>query len=134
MNKNIYKSIWAVFAGFAVVAILSVITDMILEKFGVFPPQSNPEAYLTWMLALALVYRSIYTLVGGYVTARLAPHSPMKHVFNLIILGTAGGLFGLLSNWNLGNHWYPIALVITGPFFIWIGGKIYNKKTLIINI
>jgi hypothetical protein len=30
---------------------------------------------------LALSYRILYTVIGGYITASLAPHSAMRHVF-----------------------------------------------------
>ena len=31
------------------------------------------------LFLLATVYRSLYAVAGSYVTARLAPHRPMKH-------------------------------------------------------
>lgn len=127
MSKNIFKSIGAVLAGFIAVAILSVATDAILEAMGVLPPSTHPEAALPWMLVLALVYRSIYTIMGGYITAKLAPTSPMKHVIALMVLGGFGGIAGVVGGWSLGNHWYPIALAVTGPVFVWVGGKLKTK-------
>lgn len=126
MNKTIFKSIGSVVAGFASVAVLSIATDFVLELLSIFPPQTNPSAYVTWMLALALFYRSIYTVVGGYVTAKLAPQNPMRHIYVLMILGGLGGIAGAISGWNLGNHWYQLSLAITGPLFVWIGGKMYK--------
>ena len=38
MNKEIFKSIGAVLAGFITVFVLSVATDFVLETMGVFPP------------------------------------------------------------------------------------------------
>jgi hypothetical protein len=35
---------------------------------------------------LALVYRTVYGILGGYVTARLAPRAPMRHA---LILGAS---------------------------------------------
>ncbi|MCL5775092.1 MAG: hypothetical protein M1333_02675 [Patescibacteria group bacterium] len=118
------KSIWAVVAGFLAVVVLSVVTDTLLEKFGVFPPVTNPGAYVTWMLALALVYRSLYTILGGYVTAALAPMNPMKHIYVSMVLGAIGGVGGAVAGWHLGNHWYPVALAVSGPVFVWVGGKL----------
>ena len=129
MKKNLFKSFVAIILGFFVVAILSIVTDSILEKLKVFPPQSNPEAYVTWMLALTLFYRSIYTIIGGYITAKLSPNHPMRHVIILMIIGGIGGVAGAINGWNLGNHWYPVSLAITGPIFVWIGGKLNIKKS-----
>ncbi|KND47640.1 MAG: hypothetical protein AB201_01755 [Parcubacteria bacterium C7867-006] len=128
MNKNIFKSIGSVIVGFVSVAFLSIATDVVLEKFGVFPSSADSGSYVTWMLALALFYRSIYTVVGGYVTARLAPANPIKHVYVLMILGGIGGVAGAVSGWSLGNHWYPVALAVSGPLFVWFGGKFFLRS------
>src|SRR5690606_25950597 len=123
MNKNIFKSIWAVVAGFVSIVILSVATDFVFKTLGVFPQQ---ELFAAWMLGIALVYRSVFTVVGGYVTARLAPQNPMRHVYVLMALGFVGSVVGVIAGWNLGNQWYPIALAITGPLFVWVGGRLYK--------
>ncbi len=128
--KNVFKSIGAVVAGFLSVVILSVATDFLLETLGIFPPQTNPGAYVTWMLVFALFYRSVYALVGGYVTARLAPGRAMRHVVVLGVLGIAGGTAGVIAGWSLGAHWYPIALAVSAFPLTWFGGKMYTKKEL----
>jgi len=127
MAKTTLKSIGAVVAGFAVVAVLSVATDAILESLGILPPQTDPGAYMPWMLSLALLYRSLYTVVGGYVTAWLAPTNAQQHIYALMVLGGIGGVAGAISGWSLGNHWYPVTLAITGPLFVWLGGKLRTK-------
>jgi hypothetical protein len=124
MNKKTLKSIGAVIAGFATVAILSVATDAVLEGMHILPPQTQPQAYDSWMLLLALAYRSVYAVVGGYVTAALAPSKPMKHVKILAILGTVGGILGVVAGWNLSEHWYPIALAVTAFPLVWFGGTL----------
>jgi hypothetical protein len=121
------KSIGAVVAGFLTVVLLSVVTDAILEKTGVLPPVSGAP-YVTWMLLLALAYRSVFTVAGGYVTARLAPDRPMRLVTILGILGTIGGIAGVVGGWNLSAHWYPIALAIGAFPCVWLGGKLGAKR------
>lgn len=119
---NIIKSIGAVLAGFITVALLSVATDALLETVGVFPPVSSTGLFVTWMLALALIYRSIYTVLGGYITARMAPQNPKRHVLALALLGFVAGVAGAVAGWDLSQHWYPVALAVTGPLFVWLGG------------
>jgi hypothetical protein len=118
------KSILAVVAGFIVIAALSIITDTILEAVRVFPPLTEKSA--DWMLVLALVYRCFYSILGGYVVARLAPSKPMKHVIILIILGTIVGTLGAVANWDksLGQEWYPVLLVVLSIPAVWWGGKL----------
>ena len=126
MNKNMAKTIWAVFAGFLTVVILSVGTDSILEKLGIFPPPDQ-GLFITWMLVLALIYRCVYTVAGGYVTAWLAPDRPMRHAIILGIIGTVAATIGVVVGWNLSQHWYPISLVVTALPCTWVGGKLKTK-------
>src|SRR5262245_36226102 len=106
------KSAGAVVAGFLTVVVLSMGTDWVLETIGIFPPASDAGLYVTWMLALALTYRTVYTVLGGFVTAWLAPERPMRLVHILAVLGTIGGVAGVVAGWNLSAHWYPIALAV----------------------
>ncbi len=46
---------------------------------------------------LALTYRSVFTFIGGYVTARLAPHSPMRHVLVGCGIGLVLGSLGVVA-------------------------------------
>jgi hypothetical protein len=122
------KSIWAVVAGFLTVVVLSMGTDKVLEATGIFPPPSEMGLFVTWMLAFALLYRTIYTVLGGYVTAWLAPQNPMKHVWILAIFGQIGGIMGVVAGWNLSAHWYPIALAVLAIPSVWLGGWLRTRK------
>lgn len=131
MNKSAVKSIGAVLAGFLTVAVLSIVTDAILEKTGIFPSYESQMQFGSpvWLLVTALIYRSIYTLIGGFVTAKLSPVKPMRQVIILGIIGTIAATAGIIGGWKLGNQWYPIALAVTGFPLIWLGGKLsLNKK------
>lgn len=122
------KSILAVLAGFLTVVVLSIGTDTILEQTGIFPPIAE-GLFITWMLALALFYRTLFTILGGYVTAWLAPQNSMKHVWALAILGQIGGIAGVFAGWNLSAHWYPIALAVFAIPSVWLGGYLRTRKT-----
>ena len=117
------KSVWSVVAGFLTVVILSTLTDFVLESLKIFTPIGQ-GVMATWMLVVAFIYRSIYTILGGYITARLAPNRPMRHAIILGIVGIAAGLVGVVVGWNLSEHWYPIALVVFALPCTWLGGKL----------
>ena len=74
----------------------------------------------------ATVYRTIYGVIGSYLTARLAPYRPMWHAMMGAIIGMILGSLGAAATWNkdLGPHWYTIALVVTGIPCAWVGGRI----------
>ena len=125
--SSLLRSIGSVLAGFMTVFALSVGTDMVMESSGILPPPTQPEAYLPWMLALALAYRTAITVFGGWVTAKLAPSPKMTHVMVLGIIGTIGGVAGIFAGWQYGNHWYPIALAVLAYPSVWLGGKLSLK-------
>ena len=128
MNKETFKSIGAILAGFITVFVLSVVTDLVLEKIGFFPPTTEPESYTWWMLLIALIYRSIYSVAGFYLTAKLAPNRPMRHAIILGVIGTVFAALGAIANWNLSANWYPILLVLVTLPCAWLGGKLAEMK------
>jgi hypothetical protein len=128
MNKNLVRSVVAVLGAFMVVAVLSVATDAVLEGAGLFPPATQPGAYTAIMLWLALAYRSLFTFIGGYCAAWWAPTSRMRHVHALMIVGGLAGVAGAIYGWQYGNHWYPVLLAVTGPVFVWMGGRYHQSR------
>lgn len=124
-----WRGIGAIVAGFFTVFLLSLGTDTILHAAGVFPgwTQTMSDA----QFALALAYRVAYTVLGGYVTARLAPENPMRHVLILGSIGMFAAVVGMLGTWNrteMGPRWYPIALVVTALPCVWAGGKLFMAR------
>lgn len=79
------------------------------------------------MLVLALAYHLIYIVMGGYVTAKLAPQDPMKHVTILAVIGTIAGTIGFFVGWNMSEYWYPIALAVTAFPCILYGGTLQER-------
>lgn len=124
---SVLKSIFSVLAGFVTVFALSVGTDIVMESTGVLPPATEPESYVPWMLGLALAYRTVITVFGGWVTAQLAPAPTMKHVAALGIIGTIGGIVGVVFGWQFGNQWYPIALAVLAFPSVWFGGRLAKR-------
>jgi hypothetical protein len=75
---------------------------------------------------LALSYRTVYAVVGSYITARFAPYSPMGHALTGGVIGlvlSAAGAMAAISM-DLGPAWYPIALVVTALPCAWLGGAL----------
>jgi peptidoglycan/LPS O-acetylase OafA/YrhL len=118
------RSVGAVVAGFVATAVLSLGTDVVMHATGVFPPWGEPmsDGLFVW----ATVYRVAFTVLGGLITARLAPRQPMAHVFVLGAVGIVAASAGVLATWNqgpeFGPKWYPIMLVVTALPCVWAGG------------
>lgn len=128
-HRRLGRSVAAVVVGFVAVAALSLGTDQILHVLNVYPPWGQPmhEPGLNF---LALAYRSFYTVGGMYLTARLAPHSPLRHAVIGGMVGTIIATAGAVASipMNLGPAWYPIALAATALPLSWLGGALYVRR------
>ncbi len=129
-SPRILRSVGALFAGFVVVVVLSLGTDVLMHVTGVFPPWGEPMSDSRFLLATA--YRILYAVAGSYVTARLAPHRPMKHALLGGVVGLVLSTLGAVATWDrgpeLGPHWYPLALVATALPCAWAGGRLRAKQ------
>jgi len=118
-----------VFSGFFATFILSIGTDLLLHAAGVFPPLGQPMSNA--LFALATAYRTVYTVAGGYVTARLAPNKPMGHVWTLGVIGLLAAIAGTAATWDkgpeFGPKWYPLAFVVLAIPSVWLGGKLAQR-------
>ncbi len=124
------RSIGAVLAGFVAVIILSIGTDAALRTAGILPPleQRVPDA----LLLLATAYRTIYSIAGSYISARLAPNRPMRHALALGVVGFVASTAGAVATWNAGPayepKWYPLALIVLAMPGAWAGGKLFERR------
>jgi len=124
-----WRSVGAVVAGFVAVFVLSLGTDQVLHVLKIYPPWREPMAGALYVLATA--YRIAYTVLGGYITARLAPFAPARHALILGLVGLVAGILGVIANIakpELGPLWYSIAVAVTGPPCAWLGGVLYGSR------
>ncbi len=133
-NKNkprgrlLARRILSVLAGFLVIVILSVATDAVLEYNGVLPPPDK-GLFDTGLLLLALTYRCIYSVIGCYITARLAPDRPLAHALALGLLGVVVSAAGTIGAQGLGPAWYGIALAVLALPLAWLGGRLFELRS-----
>jgi hypothetical protein len=115
--------------GFLAVVVLSLATDQLLHMLKVYPPWGEPM-HEPGLNLLALAYRIVYAVIGSYIAARLAPHSPMRHALALGLMGFVLSLAGAIATipMDLGPAWYPIALVLTALPCAWLGGVLYRAR------
>jgi hypothetical protein len=125
------RSLGALLAGFVVVVVLSIGTDLAMHATSIFPPWGQPMSDALFLLATA--YRNAFAVIGSYITARLAPHRAMKHALIGGAVGLVLSIVGAVTTWNrgpeFGPHWYPIGLVITAIPCAWIGGRLQALRS-----
>ena len=125
---NILKGIGAILAGMIFIVVTHTLTDFILESLGIFP-QPSQGLHTTWMVVTATIYRSVFTVGGGYVTAALAPNPKMRYVLILGLIGLVISTLAAIATipMKLGPAWYPIALAVLALPCVWLGGKLRTK-------
>jgi len=125
------RSVLALLAGFLAVVILSIVTDLAMRAIGVLPALGRPPT--DGSLLAAMAYRTVYSIAGSYIVARLAPARPMLHALISGLLGLILSTAGAIATWNggpeFGAKWYPLALIAIAMPCAWIGGKIHARQT-----
>jgi uncharacterized membrane protein len=126
---SILKGILAIVVGFIFIGVTHNGTDFILESLGIFTPPTV-RFDTTWMVITATIYRNVFMIAAGYLTAALAPPPKMRYVIILGVIGTLMGVVGIVANTilDLGSVWYPYALVLLGFPCLYLGAKLRIKE------
>ena len=120
----------AIFAGFLFVVVASTATDMLFHATGVFPPlgQGMSDA----LFAFALAYRSVFAIMGTYLTSRLAPTWVMPQAMVMGAIGLAVSTLGAVVTWDkgpeFGPHWYPVLLAVSSVPCSWAGVRLFLMR------
>lgn len=122
-GQLMFRRVVSVIAGFVAIVILSVGTDAVLEQTGVLP---RGALFGTGPVLLALTYRSVYSVIGCYIAAKLAPDHPMGHALALGVLGFVVSAVGSVVARDLAPAWYGLALVVLALPLAWLGGKLFE--------
>jgi hypothetical protein len=129
-SRRTGRSIWAVVAGLLFIVITSTSTDFVLHSTGVFPAPGEPMPASLWLLATA--YRIVFSVLGCWIAARLAPNRPLRHALILGFIGVLISTAGTVATWNegpgFGPKWYPIGLIVVALPCAWLGGKIAESR------
>lgn len=109
-SRRWLRTAGAFVAGFATVAILSIGTDAVLHAANFYPNDGTTGG--DGALAVALGYRTLFTVLGGFVAAWLAPANKLRLAIILGAVGTLFAILGAVATWSVGHNWYPVALAV----------------------
>lgn len=122
--RPLSRSVIAVFSGFAAGIVLTVVTEMLLQQFGILPLPDEPAT--DRVLLLSVGYRTLYALVAGYLTASLAQYRPVAHALGCGVCGFVFCLADAIETWSPGPtfrpHWYAVVLLILVLPLAWLAG------------
>lgn len=114
------RSIFSVLAGWASVGILVVLTDLALGKL--FPGEYVAGRMPPDRLAvLSLGTATLYSVLGGWITVKLAARQPWRHAVYLILWGELMGALSVVMTWGQIQSWYQIGLLVAWPAAIAAG-------------
>jgi hypothetical protein len=119
------RTVGALIAGFLAVALLSTAADAALHAMNYYPTDGTVGSDAE--LAFALAYRTLFTIVGGVITAWLAPSRPRRLAILLGAIGTLFAILGLVTMWSVGHSWYPIGLVVLAIPSTAFGGWLFTR-------
>ena len=119
-----WQSVRAVLVGALAAIVTTTLIDVALHAIHVYPPLDEPID--DFLALIASSYRLVVGVAAAFLTARLAPHDPMRHALVLGSLGAVVSAIGVVTTWNmdLGPKWYPISLLILALPEAWLGAKL----------
>lgn len=127
MLKSILRSIGAVIGGSLTIGVLSFITGYLMGKI-------RPDLMTTIgrnsqpaVLAFMATYSVVFAGVGGYVTASLAQHAPMKHVIALAVFELVVGTAAAINFGDLLPTWFSVTVDILPVPAILLAGAIRSR-------
>lgn len=105
------KHFVSVLAGFLVWTVLFLVGNQVL--FRVFRDRFSDDMVTTdtTVLGVTLALTVLYSLIAGFVTARLAPRRPIVHGVALGVVQTAIGIAVQSAYWNVIPGWYHVAFI-----------------------
>ena len=104
-----------------------MLTDTVLHSTGIYPTDGSVGSDAN--LAFALAYRTAFTVLGGYIAARLAPAHGLRLAVILGIVGTLAATAGAVAMWSVGHHWYPVALAALALPSTALGGWLFTRAS-----
>ena len=121
------RSIGAIFAGLVFIFLTHTGTDALLESLGIFPPPGKPN-FDNGLLLLASAYRGVFSVIGCYLTAWLAPHHPLRHALILGGIGVVLSAAGTYAMRDMGPMWYGVGLTVMSLPYAWLGGYLFERR------
>jgi hypothetical protein len=108
----VVRSVVSVAAGFFAVMVLGAAADMVLSHVSpnAFDAQGHARAESTLFVTLA--YETLFALIAGYVTARIAVRKPYTHVLVMAAIVLAGRAFIAALTWDVAPLWFNLGVLV----------------------
>jgi uncharacterized oligopeptide transporter (OPT) family protein len=111
----VVRSIVAVAAGFFAVMVLGAAADIVLA-------QASPTLFVK------LAYETLFALLAGYITARIAVRKPFLHVLVMAIVVLIGRAVIATATWDVLPMWFNIGVLVLIIPAALIGAKLSELR------
>jgi hypothetical protein len=122
------RTVFAVLAGWALVGVFVVLTDGVIHAMA-------PQEYVAgrippdWLAAISLATATLYSVAGGWLTARIASRKKWAHVVYLVMWGELMGLASAVMTWGKIQNWYQVGLLIAWIPAVLLGGYLHIGRS-----
>jgi len=108
----IVRSIVAVGAGFFAVTVLSAAADVAFTQMAPNAFDASGLARADSALFVKLAYETVFALIAGYVTARIAIRRPFLHAGAMAALALAGRALVAVGEWDVRPGWFIAGILL----------------------
>ena len=124
----VVRSVVSIAAGFFAVMVLGAAADVVLGQVSpdAFDAQGHARAESTLFIKLA--YETLFALIAGYLTARVAVRKPFTHVLVMAGIVLAGRAFIALATWDVVPLWFNLGVLVLIVPVALLGAKLSELR------
>jgi len=84
-------------------------------------------------LAVNIIFRVIFSVIGGYITSAFEKHAGLRNVKILAAIIFFIGIINLFISLGMVSIWYSLLNIVLAPMCVFTGGHINNNRLNISN-
>jgi hypothetical protein len=125
----VVRSVVSVAAGFFAVMVLGAAADIVLGQIvpNAFDAQGHARTETTLFIKLA--YETLFALLAGYITARIAVRKPFTHVLVMAAIVLAGRAFIAVATWDVLPLWFNLGVLVLIVPAALLGAKLSELRS-----
>ena len=125
----VVRSVVSVAAGFFAVMVLGAAADIVLSQVSTNAFDAHGHARAESTLFIKLGYETLFALLAGYITARIAVRKPFTHVLVMSAIVLAGRAFIAVATWDVVPLWFNLGVLVLIIPAALLGAKVSELRT-----
>jgi hypothetical protein len=125
----VVRSIVSVAAGFFAVMVLGAAADVVLGQVSPDAFDAQGHARAESALFIKLAYETLFALLAGYLTARIAVRKPFAHVLVMAAIVLAGRAFIAVATWDVVPLWFNLGVLVLIVPAALLGAKLCELRS-----